>query len=354
MDLDFFTFNPMGDTTATPDATSRAIYLKFDGIGLGPEREDLVVVLKLIDPDDHSTTTRAFIVDNKDIIQLSYGGGTGIANPSEYGIVLDQNDGAVIFESNDYNFGSENYQIQGAQVLVSTQGLTGTGYNLNGYVASSNVTGDNDGATPSSPQQAFGDENGEKTNQLDTIGGLAEAATWDGDVIKIVDIGFVTDVTPDAHLSFDVVLADADSDATATQTFDVRIAGGSTYTGFAGADTFVMAAGTTGITLADAATITDFVTGVDKIATSKAGGNATIANGGVGMADFAAFVTAANAVLTAGAGTNDIYVAYNAAASGNAWAVVDENDSGSVDAGDTLFVMTGINLVGEIALTDFV
>jgi hypothetical protein len=92
---------------------------------------------------------------------------------------------------------------------------------------------------------------------------------------------------------------------------------------------------------------------VDTISTSKAAGNATIANGGA-LADFAAFVTAANAVLTAGAGTNDIYVAYNAAASGNAWAVVDENDSGSVDAGDTLVVLSGINLVSEIATADFV
>ena len=71
------------------------------------------------------------------------------------------------------------------------------------------------------------------------------------------------------------------------------------------------------------------------------------------MANFAAFVTAANAVLTDGAGADDIYVAYNAAGSGNAWAVVDENDSGSVDAGDTLVVLTGINTAGEITAADF-
>jgi len=34
--------------------------------------------------------------------------------------------------------------------------------------------------------------------------------------------------------------------------------------------------------------------------------------------------------------------------------VVDENDSGSVDAGDTLMVLTGINTVGEIAASDFI
>lgn len=40
----------------------------------------------------------------------------------------------MIIESNDYNFGSENYLIQGLQVLDSTEGVSGSGYNLNGNV----------------------------------------------------------------------------------------------------------------------------------------------------------------------------------------------------------------------------
>ena len=80
-------------------------------------------------------------------------------------------------------------------------------------------------------------------------------------------------------------------------------------------------------------------------------GNATKADG-TGFADFTAFVTAADAVLTAGAGVNDAYIAWNAAGSGNAWVVIDENDSGSVDAGDTLLVLIGINLTGEIVVGD--
>ena len=130
-------------------------------------------------------------------------------------------------------------------------------------------------------------------------------------------------------------------------------AGADFMAGGAGADQFQFASGDSGITLATADTILDFATGVDKIATSKAAGNATIADGGA-LADFAAFVTAANAVLNGGAGVDDIYVAYNAAGSGNAWAVVDENDSGAVDAGDTLIVLTGINAAGEIAAADFI
>jgi hypothetical protein len=130
-------------------------------------------------------------------------------------------------------------------------------------------------------------------------------------------------------------------------------AGADFMNGAAGADVFQFASGDSGITLGTADTILDFLTGVDKIATSKAVGNATVADGG-GLADLAAFVTAADGVLTPGAGANDIYAAYNAGASGNAWAVVDENDSGSVDAGDTLIVLAGINAAGEIAATDFI
>jgi hypothetical protein len=133
-----------------------------------------------------------------------------------------------------------------------------------------------------------------------------------------------------------------------------------TMTGNGGADIFAFSTGNTGITLATADTITDFTTAADQIKTGFAGATAaTIANGGgfaAGAdAGLAAFITAADAVLTAGLGANDdIYAAYNVAATGNAYVVVDHNDSGSVDAGDSLIVLTGIDLVGEIALADFI
>ncbi|HJR27738.1 MAG TPA: hypothetical protein VJ889_03400, partial [Pseudomonas sp.] len=342
MDLDFFTSNPKGDTNAPADATSKAIYLKFDGIGLGADKEDLVIVLKLIDPDgSNNPITRAFIVDNSDIIQ----NGSSIANPSEYGIVLDQNDGAVIFESNDFNFGDENYEIQGAQVLVSTQGLSGTGYNFNGFVATSNVAGDNNGATPSSPQQAFGDQNGEKSNQLDTIGGLAEAATWDGDVIKITDIGFVTSTTPDAHLTFDVVLADADADATGTETLDVTIVGGNTFTGGANVDTFSfrgLDTDTDGALSAATAVISGgFTSGVDKLDFTVAGTGPNYTEVLAPAANLAAFITAANTVLD---GAKNYYFGV---VGGDGYLAFDGDGSG----------ITGIiQLVGvtDIASTDIV
>jgi S-layer protein len=129
-------------------------------------------------------------------------------------------------------------------------------------------------------------------------------------------------------------------------------AGADVMTGGTGADTFVFATGASGVVVAEADTITDFVTGTDKISTSKVAGAGTIANG-TALADFAAFIAAADAVLTAGAGNDDVYISWNAFATGNAYIVIDEDDNGSVNAGDTLIILTGINLAAEIALADF-
>lgn len=136
--------------------------------------------------------------------------------------------------------------------------------------------------------------------------------------------------------------------------------GADSMTGGSGADTFVFATLASGVTLATADTIVDFTTASDKISTGLAGATeATIADGS-GLAagadsGQAAFITAADAVLTGGVGANDgIYVAYNVAGTGNAYVVIDHNDSGGVNAGDTLIVLTGVDLVTEIVLADFI
>lgn len=152
----------------------------------------------------------------------------------------------------------------------------------------------------------------------------------------------------------DIVYAGSGNDTVFGQGGDDEIHGGAgidTLYGGNNNDTFVLASGDTGITLASADTIGDFNSANDVIATSLAAGNVTIANG-TPLADFAAFVSAANGVLTEGAGTNDAYVAWNASGSGNGWLLIDENDSGSVDAGDSLIVLTGVNLAGEFATND--
>ncbi|MNF59195.1 hypothetical protein D3C84_407770 [compost metagenome] len=299
MDLDFFTANPFGDTNLAPTATSNGIFIKFDGIG----SEDLVLVLKLVDPDgSNNPITRAIIVDSQDIIlktpSTTNNNFHPIANPAAYGITLDQNDGAVILERNDYNFGTEDYVIQGLQVLVSTEGVTGNGYNLNGNVG---VTGASTGAT-----LAFGNEDGEgsKSNPVEA----GEAGTWDGDVVKIVDMGFVTSSTPDARLTFDVTVTDYDGDSTAAQTLDVTIAGGKTFTGGAGMDTFSfksLDADTDALLSATTSVISaGFVSGVDKLDFTTAGSGANYSEVLAPVATLAGFISAADGALN---GTTNYY-----------------------------------------------
>lgn len=138
-------------------------------------------------------------------------------------------------------------------------------------------------------------------------------------------------------------------------------AGADTLTGGAGANTFVYAAGATGITLATADTITDFVTAVDALKVGFAGATAaTIADGSAfvvaaGDAGFAAFVAAADAVFAGGLGVgDDVYAAWNVAGTGNAYVAVDVDDSGSLDAGDYVIVLSGIDAAAKIALGDFI
>jgi hypothetical protein len=190
LDFDLFTANPFGFTSATPTALASSLFLKFDGIG----SEDLVTVLKLVDSVTGTQTTKALIIDNTDILKA------GNTVTSAYGIVLDNNDGAVVFERNDYNAAGENYLIQGAQVLVSTEGITGTAINYN------SATGPSGASTTT---QNF------------------SATTVDSDVIKISDIGVVTQSssTLDTTLQLSVAVRDKDADTTSTQTLNVLIAG---------------------------------------------------------------------------------------------------------------------------------
>lgn len=187
---------------------------------------------------------------------------------------------------------------------------------------------------------------------------------WDnGDIIRLTQDNGATFTTLQAgsgNLTFNGSVAADTIIGTAGNNTITGGLGADVLTGGLGADTFVYATGDTGITLATADTITDFNTANDLIQTGLAGATeATIADGGAlvlgGDQGLTSFITAADAVLTAGVGANDgIYVAYNVAGTGNAYVVVDHNDSGSVDAGDSLIVLTGIDLVGEIALANFI
>ncbi|MDT4834977.1 hypothetical protein FQZ97_686310 [compost metagenome] len=209
LNMDFYTSSPGADANpGAGTARASAMFLKVDQLGAG---EDMVVVLKLIDPDDNSVTTRAVVVDSADIYKSSE------SNP--YGITFaDGSDGVVIIEANDFNAPGENYLIYGAQLLVSTEGVTGFGINLNRNVGSLGAS-----SLAAAALLAFDANPG------------AGAPTTDNDVIKIVDIGLVTaqSNTQDASLDFSFSLIDADGDTTSSQVLAVDIIGGSSFTGSA-------------------------------------------------------------------------------------------------------------------------
>ena len=283
IDLDFFKNNPEGFTnSAVEKATSKAIFIEFTQAGIGAGK-DMLVVLKLVDDISGATINRTFIVGNSN-------GNDDVLNDSvpTYGFVSKAQNGIVVFESNDYNFTGEHFSIQGAQVVTSTQGTSGTGYQLNGAIDNPATPGI-EGATPNG-QIAFGGATTEGNNEP----------------IKIVNIGFVATSTPDAHLTFDVVLADADGDATATHTLDVTIVGDNRVTASTGADTFVIADSDVDGLLSMVLTVIDggFVTGTDKLDFTAVGSVTNYTEVLAPATNLATFTAAADIALD---GTKDYY-----------------------------------------------
>jgi hypothetical protein len=135
------------------------------------------------------------MVQNADIITSN----ATLAGTPYSSIVLDNNDGLIVIEANDYQNGNPNLVIVGAQIAGSDEGIVGTATNLNGAI------GDAGG---SSGTQAFSTD-------------VSDAP------FKITSIGFLTTSTTDqnAHLSFDVTIQDGDGDSiTQTITADVTAA----------------------------------------------------------------------------------------------------------------------------------
>ena len=126
--------------------------------------------------------------------------------------------------------------------------------------------------------------------------------------------------------------------------------GADTLTGGSKSDRFVFESGDTGITEATADTITDFSTGTDKIDITSVG--SYVEADGSGNADLAAFITDANASLPTT--SIDIYAEYNFKGAGDTLVVIDENKSGTVDAGDTLIILSGLSTADGLDASDFI
>ncbi|ESY06268.1 hypothetical protein X753_11805 [Mesorhizobium sp. LNJC399B00] len=174
--------------TPQTSAFAGSMAIKFDGIG---NSEDLMLILNLAGSGadnifgtaDDTSITRAMYVSNDDILKTGH-----VPSPYSSEFTLDNNDGLVIIEQNDYNAAGEEYLLQGVQIMQSGNGITGSAIELNGAVGVGSTT----------------------TTGFDSV---------DNDVLKITDIAFSTTVTetPSASLDFAFEVADADADQTLTQ-----------------------------------------------------------------------------------------------------------------------------------------
>ena len=203
--LRFFNSNVgIQSEATTPTATAGTMAIKFDGIG---NSEDLMLILDLIDKngadniagtaDDNATITRAVYVSNADIFKTGQ-----VPAPYNTEFTLDNNDGLVIIEQNDYNAAGEDYVLQGAQIMQSGNGITGN----NAAIDLNRTTGTDGGSNA--------------TTSLVNFDGA------DNDVLKITDIAFTSTVTetPEAQLDFAFQVEDADADQTAMQHILVDVA----------------------------------------------------------------------------------------------------------------------------------
>ncbi|WP_192255968.1 DUF5801 repeats-in-toxin domain-containing protein [Mesorhizobium caraganae] len=194
-----------------PTQTANDMAIKFDGIG----SEDLMVIVNLVSATNPAlTTTKAIYISNADIYKT---GQVPLGYAADF--PLDNNDGLVIIERNDYNGAGENWVLQGVQIMQSGNGLVGAGSAPAGTNAALG------GATAIDLNSAVGANGGSLSaplvvwdNTVAKVNGV-DTAVADNDVIKIVDIGFTSTqtTTPDAHLDFGVQIADADGDSTTIQ-----------------------------------------------------------------------------------------------------------------------------------------
>ncbi|KZS53211.1 hypothetical protein CO653_12080 [Rhizobium anhuiense] len=203
--LRFFNSNVgIANEATAPTATAGTMAIKFDGIG---NSEDLMLILNLIDmngadniagtADDNATITRAMYVSNADIYRTGQ-----VPAPYNSEFTLDNNDGLVIVEQNDYNAAGEDYVLQGVQIMQSGNGITGN----NTAIDLNRTTGSGGGSNATTS--------------------LVNFDATDNDVLKITDIGFTSTVTetPNANLDFAFQVADADGDQTAMQHILVDVA----------------------------------------------------------------------------------------------------------------------------------
>ncbi|WP_242122795.1 VCBS domain-containing protein [Sphingobium sp. Sx8-8] len=186
MDFNFYGSNPGTATNAAGTTTATGAFVILDQL----TNEDLVVVLKLAQSNGSggvvggTYTTRAIAVDPSDLF-------TAATKPAGFSDVsLTGNEKLLVIENADYSkLVPAGYQLVGLQVVTSVQGIGGTYYSFDGNLG-----------TTSTPT---------------VLSGAQLSALTDNDVVKIVDVGVIRQVTStqSLHLDLNVTVTDADGDS---------------------------------------------------------------------------------------------------------------------------------------------
>ena len=179
LDFNLYATDPHGTTGGVPTGSASSMFIELDGVG---GTEDMIVILKLFDTVTHQYTTQALMVQNGDIITSN----ATLTGTAYAGIHLDNNDGLIVIEANDYQQGNANLVIVGAQIAGSDAGISGTALNFNGALG------------------ALGDSSGSQAFSTDVS----------DQPFKIQNIGFVTATSTNqtANLTFNVTIQDGDGD----------------------------------------------------------------------------------------------------------------------------------------------
>ena len=164
--LRFFNQDVLGDVAAgnervqdlTNQATADGVVIKFDGItNSATQGEDLMLILSLIDKDgadnniltlgdNNALTTKAIRIDNQDMYFSDGNSATvtdlpvGYRGDFNFTEGAGNNDSVAIIEKNDFNTGTENWEIIGVQIMQSANGLTGSAIDLNKAVGAAGAS----------------------------------------------------------------------------------------------------------------------------------------------------------------------------------------------------------------------
>jgi len=199
IDFNLYETDPGATLGLAPTASASDMFIVFDNFDAG---DDLIVILKLMDPDTGVFTTKAVVVNQGDYYMLP---DAALLDGTVYEAIVSDpsfgnNDSLLVIESNDYNTApGENWVIVGAQVTNNPDGVSGTGINLDRDLGEGGAS----------------------------VGTESFATDTDVSNLKISNIGFIRPSTTDqqATIEFDVTVTDGDGDSVTQTDVTVNVGG---------------------------------------------------------------------------------------------------------------------------------